>query len=246
MIPSEQPSTNEQIEFCRKIWNIQISPSVYKKYLYEHSKKEIEIIKKIVYEIKELRYFLIKDNDNDNDYNRDNDNNNIIKISCLIYDKNQDKIIVKIKEDKENKNENNCNNISINHPVMKCINEFCFQLTDEYVHDNMLNDKSLIPKINNKNYIDIDNDNDNEIDTGNLLEIKNESLYNYNDQYYCQGLYMFIFNEPCFMCAMALVHSRIERVYFFKDNLIDGAFHTKLKILNYNLNHNYLIFQINN
>ena len=52
-----------------------------------------------------------------------------------------------------------------------------------------------------------------------------------------KDLYLLTDIEPCFMCAMALTHSRIDRVYFMRENQFDGAI---LKIqLNYlkNLNH---------
>jgi tRNA-specific adenosine deaminase 3 len=49
--------------------------------------------------------------------------------------------------------------------------------------------------------------------------------------------YLFTDIEPCFMCAMALVHSRISRLYFKRENVIDGAIvEVKLHQLK-NLNH---------
>jgi tRNA-specific adenosine deaminase 3 len=38
-----------------------------------------------------------------------------------------------------------------------------------------------------------------------------------DDVYFMKGLSMLTSMEPCFMCAMALVHSRIKRVYFMKE-----------------------------
>jgi len=50
--------------------------------------------------------------------------------------------------------------------------------------------------------------------------------------------------EPCFMCAMALVHSRINRVIFINDNETDGALKSKGVQLGSlkSLNHNFLVY----
>jgi tRNA-specific adenosine deaminase 3 len=71
----------------------------------------------------------------------------------------------------------------------------------------------------------------------------NEEL-NFTDQYFCEGLYVFTRDETCPMCTMALVHSRISRLYFLSSSS-NGALKTKLKINNYeNLNHEFLIFKV--
>ena len=38
-----------------------------------------------------------------------------------------------------------------------------------------------------------------------------------------KDLYLFTDIEPCFMCLMALAHSRIKRVYFRDENKFDGS-----------------------
>lgn len=63
--------------------------------------------------------------------------------------------------------------------------------------------------------------------------------------YLCTGYYVYLLNEPCLMCAMALIHSRVKRVFYNKSNKLKGALgsitmlHTKK-----NLNHHYEVFQM--
>jgi tRNA(Arg) A34 adenosine deaminase TadA len=58
--------------------------------------------------------------------------------------------------------------------------------------------------------------------------------------YLCTGLDLFVTNEPCVYCAMALVHSRISRVFFMKKNASNGALGSKYSIhTQKGLNHHY-------
>lgn len=85
-----------------------------------------------------------------------------------------------------------------------------------------------------------------------LLGEKNEeapkentnTLFGYQEQYYCEGLYVFSIKEPCVMCAMALVHNRINRIYYEKETEEEGGLVSQIKINNYKLNHYYHIFNI--
>ncbi|KAL7670638.1 hypothetical protein ACOME3_005570 [Neoechinorhynchus agilis] len=49
-----------------------------------------------------------------------------------------------------------------------------------------------------------------------------------SQRYMCTGLDVFLKKEPCPMCAMALVHSRVRRVFFKEKNPMCGAFGSKL------------------
>ena len=67
--------------------------------------------------------------------------------------------------------------------------------------------------------------------------------------YLCRGLDLYISHEPCCMCAMALLHSRIRRIYFIHPaekfggliNRKDGAFcvHEKPQ-----LNHHFDVYKV--
>ncbi|KAJ8282591.1 hypothetical protein COCON_G00051100 [Conger conger] len=61
--------------------------------------------------------------------------------------------------------------------------------------------------------------------------------------YICTGYDLYVTREPCVMCAMALVHSRISRVFYGAASE-DGALGTKYKIhTQKDLNHHFEVFK---
>ncbi|KAI6173717.1 CMP/dCMP-type deaminase domain-containing protein [Aphelenchoides besseyi] len=66
------------------------------------------------------------------------------------------------------------------------------------------------------------------------------------EQYLATDCYAFVHNEPCAMCAMAMVHGRVRSV-FFADPSTNGAFVTNCQLhLKPNLNHHYDVFHLTN
>lgn len=67
-----------------------------------------------------------------------------------------------------------------------------------------------------------------------------------SDQYLCTGLNIYIYREGDLMSSMALVHSRIRRVYFIQPDTHEGALSSgnghihQLRALN----HHYRVFQL--
>lgn len=69
-----------------------------------------------------------------------------------------------------------------------------------------------------------------------------ERVLSSGEGYLCTGFDVYMYFEPCYMCAMAFVHSRIGRVFFVKERsgaLITGGVH-----YNSNLNHHYKAYQV--
>jgi tRNA(Arg) A34 adenosine deaminase TadA len=69
--------------------------------------------------------------------------------------------------------------------------------------------------------------------------------YNLLDLTYHSGFYAFIDKEPCVMCSMALLHSRIDTVFYSKPNKKNGGLGSLFKIhCTKSLNHHFKVFRV--
>jgi len=78
-----------------------------------------------------------------------------------------------------------------------------------------------------------------------INEISKIQKSNPNEEsYLCTGLILYITREPCIMCAMALLHSRILRVIYGTENVESGGLGSRYKIhCNKSLNHKFHVYK---
>ena len=64
-------------------------------------------------------------------------------------------------------------------------------------------------------------------------------------EYICTNCDVYLSHEPCMMCAMALLHSRVRRVFYFYPNSVKGAINSVCKLHTLpGINHRYEVFNI--
>ena len=218
-IPCTESISNEQYYKNNKIWPQCNYISSKEKYIYTHDEKEKKEILNI--------------------YNNYIINNNENEFTSILYDPKTKKIM-----GKASKNEKSI----IGHSIMNLLDLFSKNLVDnknknkhedkEIKNDENNEDTNVGLKLGEKNII---GPKDN---TDLLFNCEGKTNNEDNHQYYCEGLYVFTKYEPCMMCAMALIHNRISRLYFSDINENEGALISKYSLDNYNLNHHYLIFKL--
>jgi len=65
-----------------------------------------------------------------------------------------------------------------------------------------------------------------------------------NGDYLCTGCYFFTTQEPCIMCSMALVHSRIGAIFFHSPNPQHGGIGSRFKVHCHKaLNHHFMAYK---
>lgn len=73
--------------------------------------------------------------------------------------------------------------------------------------------------------------------------LSNDNLQKFGP-YLCTGYLIYLLNEPCMMCSMALVHSR-TKIIFYHQTSANGTLGSVTKLhTNKNLNHRYEVFHI--
>jgi tRNA-specific adenosine deaminase 3 len=66
-----------------------------------------------------------------------------------------------------------------------------------------------------------------------------------NKPYLCTGYDCFLAREPCIMCSMGMVHSRLARVVYGQPDPQHGALGGKLRLhAQRSLNHHYMVYQL--
>ena len=213
-IPCTESISDEQWQKSNKIWPQCNFISSKEKYIHNHNEKE----KKEILEIYNKNILL----NNDEDF------------SCLLYDPKLKKVLFKTKKDEKS---------IIGHDIMNLLDLFSKSLIEK----NNINKHENKEKEENKEdikYLKLGEKNPIGPKENEDLLFHIENKIEYTHQYYCEGLYVFTKEEPCMMCAMALIHNRISRIYFSDINEEQGALISKYSLDNYNLNHHYLIFKL--
>ena len=73
---------------------------------------------------------------------------------------------------------------------------------------------------------------------------KTESLLGSCETYLCTGFDAFLTHEPCAMCAMALLHSRVRRVFYDVADAKQGSLGSVVRLHALpNINHRYRVFK---
>ncbi|XP_076045360.1 putative inactive tRNA-specific adenosine deaminase-like protein 3 [Oratosquilla oratoria] len=63
--------------------------------------------------------------------------------------------------------------------------------------------------------------------------------------YICTGFNVFVNREPCMMCCMALLHSRVNRIFFSDLNQKEGALMSKTRLHTLSgINHRFEVFRV--
>ncbi|RIB15149.1 cytidine deaminase-like protein [Gigaspora rosea] len=153
-----------------------------------------------------------------------------VPVGCVIVDPEKAEIMC------ESHDTRTSSNHPLKHAVLNCINQVAMF---EKTKLNSIND-SLTPK---KRKADKSDDqlafSSDTLPELNILENKENSA----GVYLCKGYDIFVTHEPCITCSMALVHSRIGRVFYGRSNNASGGLGSYYKIHTHHaLNHHFKTF----
>lgn len=78
------------------------------------------------------------------------------------------------------------------------------------------------------------------------LRAASQAVRESDSGYLCTGLDVYCYREPCIMCAMAMTHSRVGRLFYVEPNHKYGGIESQAQVhSNPCLNHRYRAFRLN-
>lgn len=76
-----------------------------------------------------------------------------------------------------------------------------------------------------------------------IVLLRRASAQRLENQYLCSGMDLYLSAEPCAMCAMAIVHSRVRRVFYAMSDANYQCFSALRLHCNPKLNHHFDVYR---
>ncbi|KAJ2611741.1 tRNA-specific adenosine deaminase subunit tad3 [Coemansia sp. RSA 1365] len=215
-VPSYPPYTRDQFEQWKALWPVAYRPPVKLKKLIFNQEEEA-YIQKCLSEVDALRH--------------QNYSAGSRPVAVIIGNPNTCNIVAR-STDKTRKTGN-----PLRHAAMCCI----AQVAQSEVERLAAREKGTL-QTGNKSDLDGDNIHLPLKRTHEECDSKKVEPFDDAANYLCEGLDVFSSKEPCVMCTMALVHSRIGRLFFMDEIESGGISHYSMHCIKA-LNHHFTAFK---
>ncbi|CAI2168068.1 6515_t:CDS:2 [Funneliformis geosporum] len=159
-----------------------------------------------------------------------------LPIGCILVDPKKNIILSEV-IDTRNSTKN-----PLRHAVLNCIDDIASLERSNCVKKS---NKIEVPRKRTFNEVTIGDDTGKD-DVEIILDEEDSAKQRENVEgaYLCKGYDVFVTHEPCIMCSMALVHSRVRRVFYGRSNTVSGGLGSCYKIHTHNsLNHHFKSFK---
>lgn len=228
-VPSLPPKVKKQFDIANKLWPCNFHPNKFHEKLVSgcfFDDEDLQQHKLFMIVVCEVVKFYIK---------KYNLNLNEVNVSVVVDPKTESVVAVSV----------NNNDHPIQHAAMLAIDKVAATQNGGAWADNTREvtlrgvDEDLEMYLNNR----IPNLNFGARKYFSKSEMELDSKRYGDVPYLCTGYYVYMLKEPCLMCSMGLVHARINKVFFCRDNLSSGALHSTVKVHTIkDLNHHFEVF----
>lgn len=224
-VPKNPPLTREKFSQLSKIWPLSfLKPRFNPEILSDQTQRESDKLVKLACKVGEFAH-----------------SNGNPPRGCIITLKGK---IVAIGEDSRN------SSYPWMHSVMKAIDNFSKRVNSSSSSIEKMNN-SLEYKQGNSNQEKEFQRKENDLDHSTIISSRykisdNEILPDseLKDQYLCTNGTVYLSHEPCISCSMALVHSRVSRVFYMFEDKEKGFLGSNYKLHCVSeLNHHYRVFK---